>query len=542
MKNLFLISLLFFSFTLPAFAQLSASQQEALSYVDAANYALSDGMYSDALTAINKAQRILGSNTALFSATRIKIYFGQKNYHTADKEFKTFYSFKVADKLRREMASYRLKIDKEFEKVKVAEAARARRAQKDKENKEKAKRLRTQQKAKADNYSLGKIYQYGGTGKDTVRGFHLLTGGTLALEINNGSSNYATPGNMAFLIKPENLLKPKGTSLKSVSMPKAEYSNEPKSTHIGGNRYVIKKKFRTVGEYYRHPSGDFDGKFSRNYSIRYGVGLFEINEVNSTSRTLQTNVYKAPKSKNNISNSVKIAASNDGHIFQFSRVSEPKIDSYSGSLRGKRNERYHVVKYDSRGNEVFAKNFDNKLKLPYKMYAGLNGGLVFEYTDTRTGIADKTVFFDRNMKFQYKLSDQKKERLSLKDIKIINGMYYFLYKNQKGYLQWMTRSSTLKKIQSRKQTSLIKTKSLYAEAKFVSNPNRRDIYIQTDNIIIKLGSDLHEEWAKEISDTNRKVVDAVLTNKGQLFLAGNSSDGNGDIWFSRLASNGEIAK
>ncbi|PKH04553.1 hypothetical protein CXF72_00270, partial [Psychromonas sp. MB-3u-54] len=115
---MFVLCLLVLSLSFSASAQ-SQNDQMARAYYFEAENAVAKGELSNALTAITKAEELLGASNASTTAMKVKIYFGQGKYQTAKRELSTFYNFKAGNNLAREMAPYLTKIDKKITEEKA---------------------------------------------------------------------------------------------------------------------------------------------------------------------------------------------------------------------------------------------------------------------------------------------------------------------------------------------------------------------------------------------------------------------------------------
>ncbi|MFL0803054.1 MAG: hypothetical protein K6L81_05010 [Agarilytica sp.] len=108
-------------------AAQTQNDQMARAYYFEAQRAVAAGTYGDALSAINKAESLLGSSNASTTALKVKIYFGQGKYQAAKQALNTFYTLKSGENLAREMAVFLTKVDKKIieEKSRIESERRA---------------------------------------------------------------------------------------------------------------------------------------------------------------------------------------------------------------------------------------------------------------------------------------------------------------------------------------------------------------------------------------------------------------------------------
>ncbi|MCC2604070.1 tetratricopeptide repeat protein [Planctobacterium marinum] len=93
-----------------AFAQ-SANENRAKAYIEAAEHALQQKDYEQALEAVTKAREFIGRDNALCSSLKVKTLVALGRYPAAQKELDLFYTLPSSQELISEMGRLQLKID-----------------------------------------------------------------------------------------------------------------------------------------------------------------------------------------------------------------------------------------------------------------------------------------------------------------------------------------------------------------------------------------------------------------------------------------------
>jgi formylglycine-generating enzyme required for sulfatase activity len=89
-----------------------SQDEKARAYFYAAESAYAAKRYAEALTSVEKTEKLLGQKNALTASLRIKIFYSTGQHQKAKAELDSFFKLKPSDELSREISEYVIKIDR----------------------------------------------------------------------------------------------------------------------------------------------------------------------------------------------------------------------------------------------------------------------------------------------------------------------------------------------------------------------------------------------------------------------------------------------